>query len=74
MDIEQQLQMLEQQIDFLDVQASLAKEVFTNLEARKEQLMHEWREVHRQMIEGTSPASLVMTEEDTEASLAREIP
>jgi hypothetical protein len=74
MDIEQPLQALEQQIDVLDVQASLAKEVFTNLEARKEQLMHEWRERHRQMIEGTSPASLVTTEVDTEASLARDIP
>jgi hypothetical protein len=74
MDIEQQLQMLEQQIDFLDLNVSLAKEVFTNVEARKEQLMHEWRELHRQIIEGTSPASLVTTEVDTEASLARDIP
>jgi hypothetical protein len=56
------------------VQASLAKEVFTNVEARKEQLMHEWRELHRQMIEGTTAAPLGATEEDTEVSLARDIP
>jgi hypothetical protein len=74
MDIEQQLQALEQQIDFLDVQASLAKEVFTNLDTRKEQLMREWRELNGRMIEATTAAPLDATEEDTDVSLARDIP
>jgi hypothetical protein len=74
MNIEQQLQTLETQIDFLDVNASLAKEVFTSLEARKEQLMQEWRELNSQMIEETITAPLVATVQDIECSLAEEIP
>jgi hypothetical protein len=70
MNIEQQLQALEQQIDFLALNVSLANEVFTNLEARKEQLMQEWRELHRRMIDNETDNALVATEEDTEVSLA----
>jgi hypothetical protein len=74
MDIEQQLQMLDQQIDVLDLNASLAKELFTNVEARKEQLMQEWRALHRHMIEGTTSALLVAAEMNTDVSPTTEMP